>query len=263
MAHLKKILITTVIVASVVGGFFALLRDNASGLGVLTNPGPLSQEHAHLAGDCMSCHTTGRGVEDVNCIACHANAKGILQRQPTAFHANIGHCADCHQEHRHPPARLSEMDHVRLAEIGLEQLEEHGAGSEAAMALARVEQWIANGTATAALPPGHVELTEVERSLNCAACHGNDDRHFDLFGKDCAACHGTDKWTIASFQHPSPMSRDCALCHQAPPSHYMMHFKMISAKVAGKPHAKVSECYECHQTTAWPDILGKGWYKHH
>jgi len=43
----------------------------------------------------------------------------------------------------------------------------------------------------------------------------------------------------------------------------MMHFKMISARVAGKPHARISQCFQCHQTTSWNDILGTGWYKHH
>ncbi|MBI3736827.1 hypothetical protein HY256_09975 [Candidatus Sumerlaeota bacterium] len=52
-------------------------------------------------------------------------------------------------------------------------------------------------------------------------------------------------------------------CHQAPPSHYMMHFEMVSMKVAGQEHAEVSQCYLCHQTTAWNDIRGVGWYKHH
>jgi hypothetical protein len=33
--------------------------------------------------------------------------------------------------------------------------------------------------------------------------------------------------------------------------------------VARKPHAKVEQCYLCHQTTAWNDIKGVGWYKHH
>jgi len=94
-------------------------------------------------------------------------------------------------------------------------------------------------------------------------CHANDDRHFTLFGQDCAQCHATDRWTIPQFQHPSATSKDCAQCHQAPPSHYMMHFKMISARVAGKPHARVDQCFQCHQTTAWNDILGAGWYKHH
>jgi hypothetical protein len=43
----------------------------------------------------------------------------------------------------------------------------------------------------------------------------------------------------------------------------MGHFHMVSMKVAGKPHARVDQCYLCHETTAWNDIKGVGWYKHH
>ena len=102
-----------------------------------------------------------------------------------------------------------------------------------------------------------------EAVLNCASCHSNKDRHAKLFGQDCAQCHTTAKWTIPEFRHPSPKSTDCAQCHQAPPSHYMMHFEMISAKVARQPTAKVDQCFLCHQTTVWNDIKGVGFYKHH
>ena len=64
-------------------------------------------------------------------------------------------------------------------------------------------------------------------------------------------------------RHPSPLSTDCNQCHQAPPSHSMMHFKMVSMKIAGVEHADVSQCFLCHQTNAWNDIKGVGWYKHH
>jgi hypothetical protein len=84
-----------------------------------------------------------------------------------------------------------------------------------------------------------------------------------LFGQDCAQCHATDKWTISEFRHLSPSSMDCSQCYQAPPSHYMMHFHMISARVAGRPHARVDQCFQCHQTTSGNDIKGVGWYKHH
>jgi hypothetical protein len=48
-----------------------------------------------------------------------------------------------------------------------------------------------------------------------------------------------------------------------PPSHTMMHFQMVSAKVARQPAARVYQCFLCHQTTSWNDIKGVGWYKHH
>jgi hypothetical protein len=106
-------------------------------------------------------------------------------------------------------------------------------------------------------------FTPQEAVLNCASCHSNKNRHWGLFGADCAQCHGTTKWTVPEFWHPSPRSTECAQCHQARPSHYMMHFEMISAKVAREQSAKVNECYKCHQTTSWNDIKGVGLYKHH
>ena len=52
-------------------------------------------------------------------------------------------------------------------------------------------------------------------------------------------------------------------CHQAPPSHYMMHFEMMDRTITGQEHARVEQCYLCHQTDAWNNIKGVGWFKHH
>lgn len=118
-------------------------------------------------------------------------------------------------------------------------------------------------------PPGSApELADPnvrpeEALLNCAVCHQTKDRHLGLFGNDCASCHTTAKWTIAEYRHPSSASQSCAQCHQAPPSHYMEHFKMISMKIARMEKAEVNQCFLCHQTTAWNDIKGVGFYKHH
>ena len=117
-----------------------------------------------------------------------------------------------------------------------------------------------------------VSQSAEKTGLNCASCHSNRDPHRELFGRDCAGCHDTTSWRIAGFLHPSPTSKDCAQCHQAPPSHYMMHFEMVSKKVARQEDAQVAECcgvaqvnqcYRCHQTTAWNDIRGIGYYKMH
>lgn len=43
----------------------------------------------------------------------------------------------------------------------------------------------------------------------------------------------------------------------------MDHFSMISQKVADKERARVDECFECHNTTSWNDIVDVGFYKHH
>lgn len=221
------------------------------------NPGSLSAAHSDLANNCQACHTPVTGVDTAKCILCHANNESILQRQPTAFHASVNTCKECHLEHRGVDANLSQMDHSRLTGIGMKKMRDADAGSDSLAAYLRVSEMLDSGA------PPHSRIKSDESVLDCASCHSNDDRHQSLFGSDCAQCHATDRWTIPEYKHPSSTSNDCSQCHQAPPSHYMMHFKMISARVAGKPHARVDQCGQCHQTTSWNDIKRVGWYKHH
>jgi hypothetical protein len=145
------------------------------------------------------------------------------------------------------------MDHTAVTQAGLDKI---ASGDE--QAADRLRRWLADGDTGP-----HTRISKQEAALDCAVCHGTKDKHQGLFGKDCAQCHGTDKWTIPEFRHPSSQSTECAQCHQAPPSHYMGHFKMVSQRVACQPHANVRQCFLCHQTTSWNDIKGIGWYKHH
>jgi hypothetical protein len=230
----------------------------------MASPGALSHAHTFLEHNCAACHTAGKGVEASSCIACHANNQSLLQRQPTAFHADVGSCRECHREHQGMAQRPTNMDHRALAEIGLRQLKTNRSTDGANEQVRKdLHNWIDQHQSASHPLEGHSSLSPKEAVLNCATCHANKDRHVKLFGQDCAQCHTTAKWTIPEFRHPSPNSKDCAQCHQAPPSHYMMHFEMVSAKVASKPKARVNECYQCHQTTAWNDIKGVGFYKHH
>ena len=230
----------------------------------MASPGTLSRSHAFLEHDCASCHTAAKGPEAGKCVACHANNESLLKRQPSAFHATIGSCRECHSEHQGIDRRPTQMDHLALADIGLRQPKaDRRPDSEDAVVRKQLLDWIDQHKAAGHPSPGGSSLTPREAVLNCATCHSNKDRHAKLFGQDCAQCHTTAKWTIPEFRHPPASSMDCAQCHQAPPSHYMMHFGMISAKVAGKPKARVNECYQCHQTTSWNDIKGVGFYKHH
>lgn len=200
----------------------------------MAEPGALSKAHSFLENRCEYCHTPIRGAATVNCIVCHAGNRSILQRQPTAFHVSIANCRQCHPEHKGGDKPNVKMDHALFAKI----------------VLTRTNQKLSY-------------ITPKEGMSDCAACHSTKDPHFGFFGKDCAQCHNTSTWKIPEFRHPSSNSTNCAQCHQPPPSHYMEHFKMVSAKVAGKPHAAVNQCYLCHQTTSWNDIKGVGFYKHH
>ena len=251
-----------VITLAFLGSYFALPEDstlrNAATWQSLASPGDLSAAHAHLEGNCAACHTSVQGAVPLKCVLCHATATDVLQRQPTAFHSSVSSCQECHSEHRGVGRRPTEMDHEALARIGLRELAQSASDEQRALHdfltdRSPAQQWGAHSE----------HLTSLEASLSCSACHSKEDQHFGLFGLDCGQCHSSEKWTLPEFRHPSAKSRDCAQCHQAPPSHYKMHFKMVSAKVARQPRAKVEQCFKCHRTTAWTDIPGIGHYKHH
>lgn len=211
----------------------------------MTSPGPLTTAHAFLEQDCAACHTPVEGVEATNCIVCHATNAALLETQPTAFHADIGHCSACHVEHLRNNQRPIAMNHKALATIGRQSLSPEERE--------KVEN----------LPLPHGDISKLETLLDCSSCHSNEEPHRSLFGSDCATCHTTSAWAVSGFQHPAATSKDCAQCHQAPPSHYMEHFKMVSMTVSQVKHADVSQCFLCHKTNSWNDIKGIGWYKHH
>jgi hypothetical protein len=214
----------------------------------LVEPGRLSDSHSFLSGKCETCHTPTKGIEATACAGCHAPAAAGLARQATAFHASIQDCRGCHVEHA-GAGRIVRMDHAALL---------RGAPDHHRLDLSsRIAHDVAGYLGARRTD------TSAVRALNCAGCHANQDRHRQFFGKDCATCHATDTWRIASFLHPSPASKDCVQCHQAPASHYMGHFHMISKPVAGKHDAKVEQCYLCHVPSSFNEIKGVGWYKHH
>ncbi|MCE0722761.1 cytochrome c3 family protein [Legionella resiliens] len=230
----------------------------------MASPGTLSQAHSFLSHNCNACHTPVKGVEAVNCITCHANDVALLQRQPASFHADIGSCVECHAEHQGQNRRPTQMDHNAFVAIELKQLKKNAIkNEEQQLIFEQVQHYLEMNESQKQSPLINPHVSPAELTLQCTTCHQNEDKHFTLFGNNCSACHETADWNIPEFIHPSPRSKDCAQCHQAPPSHYMEHFRMISRKVAGKPHAQVTQCFMCHQTTAWTDIKGIGFYKHH
>ncbi len=74
-------------------------------------------------------------------------------------------------------------------------------------------------------------------SMDCSACHQDQDAHAGKFGSDCGACHTPAGWSPAAFDHTLAAFRlagkhsvvDCERCH-------------VSG-FAGTP----TDCYACHQ----------------
>ncbi|MBL9188352.1 MAG: hypothetical protein JNK23_12780 [Opitutaceae bacterium] len=258
----KFVLSMALIIAGIAAATLSVLHFPRAQVRVqrAVRPGDLSQPHAFLENNCAACHSALKGVEAKSCIVCHAGNTALLQRQPSAFHADIAYCTACHLEHQGRVLRTTKMDHVALAQIGLNQMQHEPHKRDKPRD--DFAMWLvqgAKGAPFSATP----QLQREEALLNCATCHQSKDRHGGLLGNDCAQCHATAKWTIPEFRHPSPGSQSCAQCHQAPPSHYMMHFKMVSMSVAKMEKAEVSQCFLCHQTTSWNDIKSVGFYKHH
>jgi hypothetical protein len=221
-------------------------------------PGPLSPRHAYLENRCASCHEPAVGVTVAKCTACHANAERLLGRQPTAFHASIQECAACHIEHQATNIRPLVMDHVELAKLGARTLARASrSDADSAATLKSLETWLRIRR------PDQLDASTAREALNCAGCHDRGDPHFKRFGSDCAQCHALASWIVPGYQHPSSRSKQCVQCHQPPPSHFMEHFSMVSRKFAGKERASVDQCFECHNTTGWNDIVNVGFYKHH
>jgi len=218
----------------------------------IVRPGGLSGGHAFLRGECETCHTPFRGVEAANCTLCHIAETTLLAQQSTSFHAQAGECRGCHIEHQGFDVRPTKMDHDVLVQIGSRAIASETSPAFWTRVLAQLS--VSMGAASSA---------SSEATLDCFGCHANRDPHRELLGRGCADCHAVETWRISAYRHPSSASQDCAQCHQAPPSHYMMHFQMVSMRVAGQKHARVEQCFLCHQTDSWNSIKGVGWYKHH
>ena len=224
----------------------------------LASPGALSAGPGYLGERCQACHEAGVGVTVERCTACHATSERLLGRQPTAFHASVEECAACHLEHQGQSVRPLVMDHLEFARVGVRTLERaSGEDSDSAATLQALKTWLRFRR------PGQLADGSALAALDCARCHDSRDPHFKKLGSDCAQCHGFNSWTVPGYRHPSPLNRECVQCHQAPPSHSMGHFSMISQTFARKPHASVNQCFECHNTTGWNDIVDVGFYKHH
>lgn len=170
-----------------------------------------------------------------DCTGCHSPGEGVVRANCVSCHASSPALLDRQPTRFHTTVATCASCHV-----------EH------------------RGVATRPISMDHeVLLTRPGTQLDCASCHATVDPHRENFGRACQACHVTDSWEVPPFQHPSSRSTRCADCHNAPPSHLMEHFSMVSQRVARRPDASVTQCAACHHTTSWNEIVGVGWYKHH
>lgn len=219
-----------------------------TGWQTLVSPGRISASHAFIEENCETCHTPHESVAAQKCVACHATTS-FQYKVSTRFHAQVKDCASCHIEHQGESAP-TQMDHAALLNRNLWLTEPE----------AQTPQQ--NGLLDFLFSIRHARDAHTISNLQCVACHALRDPHAKLFGEECSSCHALGSWTISDFRHPAMTSTTCAECHRPPPSHGMMHFAMVSQRVAEKS-ASVEQCYACHATDSWNNIRNKGFYDHH
>ena len=133
----------------------------ATGIEKLIMPGPVSQAHAKIEGDCSDCHDRANRERQTSlCLDCHKDVAEDI-RSKTRYHGRLpasgtGECRGCHSEHHGRDA-----DITRLSQPGF-----------------------THDLANFALLESHVSLT-------CSSCHAQGVP-FRKTPDTCVGCHRKD-----------------------------------------------------------------------
>lgn len=228
----------------------ALLAPAA--LSAQISPGALSRAHAALEGNhyCLSCHSSGKGVDPQLCLACH-RALGARIAEGKGLHAGPDYrtCERCHPDHGGREFALVEwtgrreaFDHTRTG-WALE-------GRHAKIACAECHKPERVAPAVRELEPGiDPSRTFLGLSAACTACHADPHRG-SLAPASCTDCHSQESWkSPRGFDHAKtryPLTgkhakAPCLDCHrQRDAAAKTLVFDQFRA--AGSP-----ACVECHR----------------
>jgi hypothetical protein len=213
----------------------------------LIMPGPVSEAHAKIEGECADCHDrSNRPRQTALCLDCHKDVAEDI-RSKTRYHgrmpeAGAGECRGCHSEHHGRDA-----DITRLNQAGF-----------------------AHDLANFPLRDAHVALTcgschaadvPYRKTPNtCISCHNKVDAHHGSLGGDCAACHDAKSWQQTHFDHdktPFPLTNKhaettCAACH--PGERYKgSPQECVGCHTPDDVHngSQGKDCGNCHTTADW------------
>ncbi|MCM2270866.1 MAG: hypothetical protein NDJ75_12245, partial [Thermoanaerobaculia bacterium] len=204
----------------------ALLLLAAGATRAQISPGPLASPHAALegAGNCLSCHRAGQGVDPQLCLACHA-ALGERIAAGAGLHRGeaSARCERCHAEHNGRqfalvfwPEGEAAFDHARAGW----RLE----GGHARVACRDCHRPDRVAPRVVELEPAkNLASTFLGLTTACAACHA--DPHRGSLRGACSECHTQESWKSArAFDHATTRFAldarharlDCAACHRQP-----------------------------------------------
>lgn len=235
---------------------------------------PLDGSHRKIA--CTSCHTGETGeklpldcigchaIQDVHhgamgrkCDSCHSPAKWtevrFVHERDTSFALEGKHaqatCESCHKTNAYDTT-------LGVACIDCHRADDPHAGKlgERCESCHKPSGWLADVTfdhdltrfpligqhTLTACEECHVDSVFAGTKTECAACHGDQDKHQGRLGPDCETCHNPNGWAYWLFDHDSQTRfrltgahKDlaCEACHTA-----------RRAKPADTPRA----CVSCH-----------------
>jgi hypothetical protein len=146
----------------------------------LVMPGPLTNSHAKLEGNCAACHESfSKPAQDRKCLGCHKGIAGDVA-SGVGFHGKSSargmQCKACHSDHHGRGFKLVQFNpatfnhnltnypltggHARAKCLGCHGGNRHFRGTPQA----------------------------------CASCHAKKDPHFGRLGRSCQSCHTTADW---------------------------------------------------------------------
>lgn len=232
------------------------------------SPGELSAAHRELDGSdqCLSCHSSGRGVDRDLCLSCHQ----VLSSRISAgqgLHARTVDtaCERCHIEHHGRDFAL-----VWWGEEGMETFDHSQTGypleaSHRGVACRSCHQPEHIPRPAPLLAEGiDLKRTFLGLGSECSSCHA--DPHAGQFeSTTCSSCHGLQEWRGAErFDHQQTgfpltgLHRDvsCSDCHQ-PRAGGDVQYRGLAAETCADCHQDPHQgrlegtCANCHSTDGW------------
>ncbi len=275
-------------ITSVIGLVFILggslyAREDAPGsrneslLNHLLAPGPVIRGHAKFEGECLKCHTWGKGLPASKCLDCHDPVKKQIAEK-RGFHGLASEsCVQCHREHK---GRFFDSMAVNEKKFDHSKTSFALKGKHRKAACADCHKEVRGKLSSR---PG--SLSYFGTNAACASCHQKDDVHFfegEWAKKDCGSCHGVDDWhKTVNFNHKADTqyqligkhaALECASCHVPEDSQNQagrrVQYRWPDLKVKGcetcheSPHVGTKsfgsfqgKCDECH--TSWTWVVSK------
>ena len=219
----------------------------AASIEKLIMPGPVSQAHARIEGDCSDCHDRANRERQTSlCLECHKDVAEDI-RNKTRYHGRMpasgtGECSGCHSEHHGRDADITRLSQPGFTHdlANFKLLDSHVA------------------LTCASCHPQAVPFRKTPDT--CSGCHKKDDAHHNALGADCGACHAAKSWQQTHFDHdktPFPLTNkhaqtSCAACH-AGERYKGTPTECSACHTPDDVHkgAQGKECGNCHTTADW------------